>query len=138
MVAAAAVVAVVVVGERVVVVGGCLGGIPERTCHWSGRDSKFHSPFFFVCSLLAHFPFSHRVFFSLLFFSPPPPPLQTNKQTNTHVQKGYATAISVLLTGCLSMVFFGTTMNATYLLGMVNVICAVTLYNAKGLEENVI
>mmetsp|Transcript_29831 Transcript_29831/g.54053 ORF Transcript_29831/g.54053 Transcript_29831/m.54053 type:complete len:283 (+) Transcript_29831:2-850(+) len=52
------------------------------------------------------------------------------------VLKGYATAVSVMLTGCLSMVFFGTTMNSTYVLGMVNVICAVTLYNAKGLEEN--
>lgn len=52
------------------------------------------------------------------------------------VLKGYATAVSVLLTGTLSMVFFGTQMNATYVLGMINVICSVVLYNAKGLEEN--
>lgn len=52
------------------------------------------------------------------------------------VLKGYATAVSVLLTGTLSMVLFGTEMNSTYLLGMINVICSVFLYNAKGLEEN--
>ena len=28
-------------------------------------------------------------------------------------------------------VFFGTSLSATYMLGMVNVICSVTLYNAK-------
>ena len=37
------------------------------------------------------------------------------------VLKGYATAISVLLTGGLSVLFFGTTLSVEYALGMVNV-----------------
>mmetsp|Transcript_7959 Transcript_7959/g.18173 ORF Transcript_7959/g.18173 Transcript_7959/m.18173 type:complete len:373 (-) Transcript_7959:371-1489(-) len=52
------------------------------------------------------------------------------------VLKGYATAVSVMLTGTLSMFFFGTSLTSTYLIGMVNVIMSVVLYNAKGLEEN--
>ena len=52
------------------------------------------------------------------------------------VLKGYATAVSVLLTGVLSMIFFGTTLNIEYCLGMVNVIAAVVLYNAKNLDVN--
>ena len=50
--------------------------------------------------------------------------------------QGYATAVSVMLTGTLSMFFFGTSLTSTYLIGMVNVIMSVVLYNAKGLEEN--
>lgn len=34
------------------------------------------------------------------------------------VLKGYATAVSVLLTGVLSMLFFGTELNVQYLLGV--------------------
>ncbi|EGB02094.1 hypothetical protein AURANDRAFT_9920, partial [Aureococcus anophagefferens] len=49
------------------------------------------------------------------------------------VLKGYATAISVLLTGVMSMLLFGTSLNAEYVLGMVNVLAAVILYNAKNL-----
>jgi len=52
------------------------------------------------------------------------------------VLKGYATAISVLLTGVLSMVFFGTTLSVEYALGMVNVLAAVVLYNARNLDVN--
>ena len=42
-----------------------------------------------------------------------------------------------MFTGLLSMVFFGTSLSATYVLGMVNVIASVILYNAKGLEDHV-
>lgn len=52
------------------------------------------------------------------------------------VLKGYATAVSVLLTGTASMAIFGTTLSVEYCLGMVNVIAAVVLYNAKNLEAN--
>ena len=52
------------------------------------------------------------------------------------VLKGYATAISVLLTGVMSMLLFGTSLNAEYVLGMVNVLAAVILYNAKNLDAN--
>ncbi len=52
------------------------------------------------------------------------------------VLKGYATAVSVMLTGLLSMGLFGTKLSSTYFLGMVNVVCSVLLYNGKGLEEN--
>ena len=52
------------------------------------------------------------------------------------VLKGYATAVSVLLTGVLSMFFFGTTLSAEYALGMVNVLAAVVLYNARNLDVN--
>ena len=52
------------------------------------------------------------------------------------VLKGYATAVSVMLTGVLSMFLFGTELGATYALGMVNVVVSITLYNAKGLDEN--
>ena len=44
------------------------------------------------------------------------------------VLKGYATAISVLLTGVLSMVLFGTELSVEYALGMTNVLAAVFLY----------
>lgn len=51
------------------------------------------------------------------------------------VLKGYATAISVVLTGVLSMVLFGTELNALYFLGIGNVICAVFLYSANDLDR---
>mmetsp|Transcript_18146 Transcript_18146/g.33763 ORF Transcript_18146/g.33763 Transcript_18146/m.33763 type:complete len:86 (+) Transcript_18146:106-363(+) len=51
------------------------------------------------------------------------------------VLKGYATAISVVLTGILSMVLFGTQLNVLYFLGIGNVICAVFLYSAKDLDR---
>ena len=47
------------------------------------------------------------------------------------VLKGYATAISVLLTGVLSMVLVGTELSVEYALGMTNVLAAVFLYNAQ-------
>ena len=52
------------------------------------------------------------------------------------VLKGYATAISVLLTGVLSMVLFGTELSVEYALGMTNVLAAVFLYNAQDLEKH--
>ena len=52
------------------------------------------------------------------------------------VLKGYATAISVLLTGVLSMVLFGTELSVEYALGMSNVLVAVFLYNAQDLEKH--
>mmetsp|Transcript_2664 Transcript_2664/g.5764 ORF Transcript_2664/g.5764 Transcript_2664/m.5764 type:complete len:364 (+) Transcript_2664:124-1215(+) len=51
------------------------------------------------------------------------------------VLKGYATAISVIGTGLLSMVLFGTKLHAVYFLGIVNVIIAVLLYNGKNFDE---
>ena len=50
------------------------------------------------------------------------------------VLKGYATAVSVILSGVLSMFFFGTTLSTLYGLGIVNVISAVVLYNANDLD----
>mmetsp|Transcript_25638 Transcript_25638/g.52495 ORF Transcript_25638/g.52495 Transcript_25638/m.52495 type:complete len:415 (-) Transcript_25638:96-1340(-) len=52
------------------------------------------------------------------------------------VLKGYATAISVVMTGVLSMILFGTQLNTLYFLGIVNVVCAVLLYNGKNLNDN--
>mmetsp|Transcript_26836 Transcript_26836/g.63668 ORF Transcript_26836/g.63668 Transcript_26836/m.63668 type:complete len:382 (+) Transcript_26836:101-1246(+) len=51
------------------------------------------------------------------------------------VLKGYATAISVVLTGVLSMVLFGTELNLLYFLGICNVICSVLLYSAQDLDR---
>ena len=51
------------------------------------------------------------------------------------VLKGYATAISVILTGVLSMILFGTHLNGVYFLGIGNVICSVFLYDAKDLDK---
>jgi UDP-sugar transporter A1/2/3 len=51
------------------------------------------------------------------------------------VLKGYATAISVIMTGLLSMVLFGTQLQALYFLGIVNVVVAVLLYNGKNLDQ---
>merc|ERR1712242_208664 len=45
------------------------------------------------------------------------------------VLKGYATACSVVLTGVISRILFGTSLTMFYGIGMVNVICAVLLYN---------
>ena len=53
------------------------------------------------------------------------------------VLKGYATAMSVVLTGVASIILFDTKMNAIYGLGIVNVVCSVLLYNAKNLDRNV-
>eukprot|EP00566_Odontella_aurita_P010594 CAMPEP_0113526054 /NCGR_PEP_ID=MMETSP0015_2-20120614/526_1 /TAXON_ID=2838 /ORGANISM="Odontella" /LENGTH=405 /DNA_ID=CAMNT_0000424333 /DNA_START=124 /DNA_END=1341 /DNA_ORIENTATION=+ /assembly_acc=CAM_ASM_000160 len=52
------------------------------------------------------------------------------------VLKGYATAVSVIMTGVLSMVLFGTQLNAIYFLGIINVVCAVLLYSGKNLEQD--
>jgi UDP-sugar transporter A1/2/3 len=50
------------------------------------------------------------------------------------VLKGYATAMSVILTGLLSMALFGTSLGAIYFMGIVNVVTAVLLYNGKDLD----
>jgi drug/metabolite transporter (DMT)-like permease len=47
------------------------------------------------------------------------------------VLKGYATACSVVMTGVLSMILFGTELNIIYFLGIINVVIAVLLYNGK-------
>ncbi|KAL3797131.1 hypothetical protein HJC23_000469 [Cyclotella cryptica] len=51
------------------------------------------------------------------------------------VLKGYATAVSVILTGVLSMILFDTELNFLYFLGIGNVICAVLLYSATDLDR---
>lgn len=51
------------------------------------------------------------------------------------ILKGYATALSVIMTGTLSMFLFGTELDAIYFIGVVNVIIAVVLYNGKGLDN---
>lgn len=51
------------------------------------------------------------------------------------VLKGYATAVSVILTGVLSMILFNTQLNVLYFLGIGNVICAVLLYSATDLDR---
>jgi UDP-sugar transporter A1/2/3 len=53
------------------------------------------------------------------------------------VLKGYATAMSVILTGVLSMILFGTTLTTIYFMGIINVVAAVLLYNGKDLEQYV-
>ena len=45
--------------------------------------------------------------------------------------KGYATALSVILTGLLSVAFFGTTLDMHFVLAMVTVICSIFLYTEK-------
>merc|ERR1711871_860745 len=52
------------------------------------------------------------------------------------VLKGYATAVSVVLTGLLSMLFFGTTLSVEYALCMVNVFAAIVLYNVRDLDAH--
>ena len=51
------------------------------------------------------------------------------------VLKGYATAISVIGTGLLSMVLFGTQLHGIYFMGIINVIIAVLLYNGKNFDQ---
>jgi solute carrier family 35 (UDP-sugar transporter), member A1/2/3 len=51
------------------------------------------------------------------------------------VLKGYATAMSVILTGVLSMFLFNTNLSIIYFLGIVNVVTAVLLYNGKDLDQ---
>jgi len=51
------------------------------------------------------------------------------------VLKGYATAISVIVTGLLSMILFGTQLHGIYFLGIINVVIAVLLYNGKNLDD---
>ena len=51
------------------------------------------------------------------------------------VLKSYATAISVVMTGVLSMLLFGTKLDAIYGLGIVNVVCAVLLYNGRNMDK---
>lgn len=51
------------------------------------------------------------------------------------VLKGYATAISVIGTGLMSMVLFGTQLNAVYFMGIINVVIAVLLYNGKDFDQ---
>lgn len=51
------------------------------------------------------------------------------------VLKGYATAISVIATGMMSMVLFGTHLHAVYFMGIINVVIAVLLYNGKNFEK---
>jgi UDP-sugar transporter A1/2/3 len=53
------------------------------------------------------------------------------------VLKGYATAISVIFTGLLSMLLFGTQLGIIYFMGIVNVVTAVLLYNGKDLDQMV-
>jgi UDP-sugar transporter A1/2/3 len=51
------------------------------------------------------------------------------------VLKGYATAISVIFTGLLSMLIFGTELGVIYFMGIINVVTAVLLYNGRNLDE---
>lgn len=51
------------------------------------------------------------------------------------VLKGYATAMSVVLTGVLSMLLFGTSLSVIYFMGIINVVTAVLLYNGKDLDQ---
>ena len=51
------------------------------------------------------------------------------------VLKGYATAVSVVLTGVSSYFLFGTDLTVFYGMGIVNVIVAVLLYNSNNLDD---
>ena len=62
--------------------------------------------------------------------------LRAARMRFAEAEQGYATAISVLLTGVLSMVLFGTELSVEYALGMTNVLAAVFLYNAQDLEKH--
>lgn len=46
------------------------------------------------------------------------------------VLKGYASACSIILTGVVSSILFGTELGAIYIMGVINVCIAVLLYNA--------
>ena len=48
------------------------------------------------------------------------------------VLKGYATATSVILTGILSALLFGTTLDLHFVLAVVNVTCSILLYGSLG------
>lgn len=51
------------------------------------------------------------------------------------ILKGYATALSVVMTGLASNILFGTELSLFYVMGIVNVIVAVLLYNSSGLDD---
>ena len=51
------------------------------------------------------------------------------------VLKGYATAVSVVITGMASTVLFGTKLSLFYGMGIINVIIAVLLFNGSGLDD---
>ena len=51
------------------------------------------------------------------------------------VLKGYATAMSVILTGVLSWLLLGTSLSMVYFMGILNVVVAVLLYNGKDLDQ---
>jgi UDP-sugar transporter A1/2/3 len=51
------------------------------------------------------------------------------------ILKSYATAISVVMTGLLSMLFFGTKLDTIYAMGIFNVVCAVLLYSGKNMDK---
>ena len=51
------------------------------------------------------------------------------------VLKGYATAVSVILTGVLSMLLFGSTLTLIYYMGIINVVTAVLLYNGRDMDQ---
>jgi UDP-sugar transporter A1/2/3 len=53
------------------------------------------------------------------------------------ILKGYATAISVIVTGLMSMLLFGTELHTVYFMGISNVVVAVLLYNGKNLDRYV-
>ncbi len=50
------------------------------------------------------------------------------------VLKGYATAVSVVLTGVSSHILFGTELTMFYAMGIFNVVAAVLLYNSNDLD----
>lgn len=54
------------------------------------------------------------------------------------VLKGYATAVSVILTGVCSMYLFGSTLNIFYFLGICNVCVSIVMYSSKSLYKNVV
>ncbi|KAL1510885.1 hypothetical protein AB1Y20_005717 [Prymnesium parvum] len=51
------------------------------------------------------------------------------------VLKGYATAASVILTGVLSSMFLGTTLDLHFMLAVINVTCSIALYSQVGVAS---
>ena len=51
------------------------------------------------------------------------------------VLKGYATAASVILTGILSSLFLGTSLDLHFVLAVVNVTCSIALYSQVGVAH---
>lgn len=51
------------------------------------------------------------------------------------ILKGYATAMSVIATGMMSMLLFGTQLSVSYFMGIINVVIAVLLYNGKNFDK---